>query len=138
MAEEVSFFQKWRSYRPSKAVWLWSCIGSGVATIIVGFGWGGWVTGASATQMADQAADHARVQLATAYCVNHVTSSPDSADDLAKLRKTNSWDRGGFVKTAGWVTLPGTSAPISEAADLCASQLMNVKTAQSKVPPVAK
>jgi len=47
------------SYRPSKAVWLWSCAACVVATIMVGFTWGGWVTGGTATRMASDAADGA-------------------------------------------------------------------------------
>jgi hypothetical protein len=34
--------------------------GGGVATVIVGFGWGGWVTGGTATQIANRAAARAR------------------------------------------------------------------------------
>jgi hypothetical protein len=31
--------QRWEAYRPTKALLVWSC------AVVVGFTWGGWVTG---------------------------------------------------------------------------------------------
>lgn len=88
--------------------------------------------------MARAAASNARTQLAAAYCVDRVQKSSNEATELAALKKTEIWDRGEFVKKAGWVTLPGTNGPVSDAADVCAQQLMNITTAQSATVPIAK
>ena len=40
-------------YRASKTVLFWACAGSAIVATIVGFSWGGWVTGGTARDMAD-------------------------------------------------------------------------------------
>ncbi|MBX6324016.1 MAG: hypothetical protein IRY94_19535, partial [Rhodospirillaceae bacterium] len=50
----------WKAWRPSKGLWFWSCVGASALTMIVGFGWGGWVTGGTASKMATDAAEQAR------------------------------------------------------------------------------
>lgn len=41
MADKRSIGRRWEEYHPSKAIWFWSCLGCVVATIVVGFAWGG-------------------------------------------------------------------------------------------------
>ena len=41
-------------YRASKTVLFWACAGSAVLATVVGFSWGGWVTGGTAREMAEQ------------------------------------------------------------------------------------
>ena len=38
-------------YRASKTVLFWACAGSVILATIVGFSWGGWVTGGTARTM---------------------------------------------------------------------------------------
>ena len=45
----------WGDYRPSKATWFWSCVACVVATMVIGFTWGGWVTGGTADEQTAQA-----------------------------------------------------------------------------------
>ena len=45
MANNQTVGRRWESYRPSKGIWFWSCVACVAATIVIGFGWGGWVTG---------------------------------------------------------------------------------------------
>ena len=35
--------KNWENFRPTKAMWFWSCAGTAVVTMVVGFTWGGWV-----------------------------------------------------------------------------------------------
>src|SRR5690349_16235706 len=72
------------AYRPSKGGWLWSCVGVSVATMIVGFGWGGWVTGGTATRMAADAAHDARAKLGAASCVYRFNQGPEMSAQLAE------------------------------------------------------
>ena len=46
--------QRFQQYRASKAVLFWACAGSVVVATIVGFSWGGWVTGGTAQEMAEE------------------------------------------------------------------------------------
>ena len=55
MAEQRtrSIRQRWDDLQPSKTMLVWSCIGSVVVALVVGFTWGGWVTGGTARGMAE-------------------------------------------------------------------------------------
>ena len=56
MANTGSLAKRWEAFRPTKGVWFWSCMGCVVATIVVGFTYGGWVMGTTAERMANDAA----------------------------------------------------------------------------------
>lgn len=118
-----NFAERAGSYRPSKTVFFWSCLACVAATIFVGFNWGGWVTGATAAQMATSAAEHARAELTAAVCVTQFDKGTDKTATLASLARTDSWKRGEFIEKGGWAALPGIDKPVSGAADLCAKQL---------------
>ena len=64
MTDGQSMSQRFADYRPSKTVLFWSCAGCVVATMILGFTWGGWVTGGTAGELAEDAATQARAQVA--------------------------------------------------------------------------
>jgi len=129
MADE-NLSSRWNNYRPSKAMWFWSCIACIVATLIVGFTWGGWVTGGSATAMAETAAQNARTRLAASLCVNKFVSSADATAQLAKLKDVSSWKRDSFIEDGGWSKINGIEKDISGVASACASDLM----AMDKLP----
>jgi GH24 family phage-related lysozyme (muramidase) len=128
-----SLGRRWEAYRPSKGGWFWSCAGCTVATIVVGFTWGGWVLGTTAERMASDAADGARAQLAGMVCVARFNLGPDAVDQLAALKKASSYQRGDLITKNGWVTMPGSTDPVRGAAEVCVEKLMNasLKTATS-------
>jgi hypothetical protein len=92
-------------------------------TILLGFGEAGWQTRGSTAKMVSDAASNAKTQLAASICVNRFNQATDAASQLVALRKTEFWQRSEFIEKRGWATLPGTSAPVSGAADLCAQRL---------------
>ena len=114
----------WRDYRPSKVTWFWSCVGCVIATMVIGFTWGGWVTGGSADQMAAEAREAGRAQLAATICVARYIDAPDAAVQLAALKDESSWSRDDTIADAGWTTPLGLEEPVSGAADLCADRLV--------------
>jgi hypothetical protein len=120
----------WSEYRPSKAVWFWSCIGCIVATLILGFTWGGWVTGGTAEEMAASARDDGRAQLVATLCVDRFVNEPDAAVQLAALREKSRWQRDDFVEEGGWAKLAGIEEGVDGAASLCAERL-----AEMELPP---
>ena len=124
MANKLSPGRRWEAYRPSKAIWFWSCAACIVATMVVGFAWGGWVTGGTASRMATDAAAGGRAQLAAATCVMRFDQGPDAAAQLAALKKADSYDRGDMISKNGWVTMPGDATPVSGAADICVEKLL--------------
>jgi hypothetical protein len=118
------FAQRLETYRPSKAALGWCCVLSVIATMIVGFSWGGWTTSGTALAMADKAAEGARASLAAEICTAQFNRNPDAATQLTALNKLENWDRGDFIRKGGWATLPGLKEPVSGSADLCAQQLV--------------
>src|SRR6266699_2577678 len=106
MANTPSLGKRWAAYRPTKGVWFWSCAGCVVATIVVGFAWGGWVTGGSAERMVSDAANGARSQLAAIACVARFNLGPDAVDQLAALKKASSYQRNDMIVKGGWATMP--------------------------------
>src|SRR3984957_4020921 len=127
----LSLGPRWEAYRPTTGVWLWTSASCVVATIVVGFAWGGWVTGGTATSMASDAADGARAQLAAMVCVAGFNHGPDAVAQLAELKKASDYQRGQILVKNGWATMPGSTDPVRGAADICVKKLMSagLKTA---------
>lgn len=119
-----SLSERWQEYRPSKAMWVWSCIGCIVLTMIVGFTAGGWVTGGTAKSMQQQAAEDARENLVATLCVNNFVASTNAASALAKLKEASTWERDDFIEKGGWATIKGLKEQVNGAADLCAQRLV--------------
>src|SRR5690606_37629023 len=72
--KEEDMFNKamadWNAFKPSKTLWLWSCVGAAVLTMIVGFTAGGWVTEKTSTEQANIASTAAVAQLAASVCAH--------------------------------------------------------------------
>ena len=113
--------QRWETYRPTKALLVWSCAACIVATVVVGFTWGGWVTGGTARSMAQAAATSGRDELVV---VDRFQNGRDAHGQLAALKELQSWDRGAFIEKGCWATMADSAKPTSTAARLCADQLM--------------
>ena len=112
MAMQVSskrtVMQRWDDYQPPKSILVWACAGAAVATMIVGFTWGGWVTGGTSQKMAVTAGDTARGELASAICVERFNAAPDAAAKLVEFKAiSDSYKKRQFVEAGGWATMPG-------------------------------
>ena len=110
----------WQEYQPTRAQLFWLCAASVVATLILGFGPGGWVTGASAQRTADEAATASRQQLAAAVCAEDFLGAANARERLEKLSATEWWERDDVVAESGWATMPGESQANSAVAMQCA------------------
>jgi hypothetical protein len=120
----ASLTQRWEKLQASKTQVFWACAASVVATLIIGFTWGGWVTGGTAQERAASAATEARAQLAATVCVERFAKGPDAIAQLAALKSSDSWKRDSFIEAGGWATLAGMDKPVAGAAGLCVQQLM--------------
>jgi pimeloyl-ACP methyl ester carboxylesterase len=130
--ENQTLSQRFLQYQASKAVLFWACAGSVIAATVVGFSWGGWVTGGSAQEMAEESAAHARQELAAVVCVDRFMAAPDAGVQLTALQEiTSSRAQGKFVEDGGWAIIMPASSPTDyttrtdhrEAAGLCAAAL---------------
>lgn len=132
MSDNKKLGEKWEQFRPSKALWLWSCVGAVVIALLLGFTVGGWVTGGTAREMAQNAREEGRAELAAVICVDRFVDSPKFAANLAALKKEDSWAQDTFVADGGWVTLAGMEEPVDGAAEICADKLIDMKSAAAK------
>jgi alpha/beta superfamily hydrolase len=93
------------------------------ALAIVGFSWGGWVTGGSAEKFA---ADQARNEVVAALvpiCLEQSKQDPQAADTLAQLKDAYFNERRDMVMKAGWATMPGSDDPNRNVATACMEKL---------------
>jgi GH24 family phage-related lysozyme (muramidase) len=123
MQDGSSLGSRWAAYRPSKGLLFWAAAAGAIATIVVGFAWGGWVTGGSAKRMAEAAAASSRDQLVAAVCVDRFQAGGDAQAQLAALKLLQGYNRGSFIEKGGWAVMPDKAKPTSTAARLCADQL---------------
>ena len=122
----MSISEKFSNFQASKGVLFWSCAACVVATMVVGFTWGGWVTGGSAQERADTAAEQAVAQLAADICFRRYLAAPDARVNLTALVEESSYRRDGVLEDGGWVTCADREDPIKGAAEICADRLAEV------------
>ena len=107
---------------------LWGAVAGAIALAIVGFSWGGWVTGGAAETLARNSAATAVVAALTPICVEKFQQAADASANLAEMKKaTYSWDQSKFVERGGWATMPGGTEPNSAVAKACAETLSSKK-----------
>ena len=105
---------------------IWGAIGGAVAAMIIGFSWGGWVTGGTAGEMAVASAKDASVLALTPLCVAKAEQQPEQ---LELLKKESSYNRSGFVTKAGWVANVNEKYR-SAVASACASTVVEAMDAK--------
>ena len=103
---------------------LWGAAGGAAALALVGFAFGGWVTGGKAAELARQQADRAVVAALAPICVDKFRHAKNADENLGKLNAISySWEKGTYVSAGGWATMPGNSEPNSAVAQACAEVL---------------
>jgi hypothetical protein len=101
---------------------LWGIVGGAVALAIVGFSWGGWITGGKAEASAQTRVNDAVVAALAPVCVEKFQRAGEASANLVALKKVETWSQGEFVEKGGWATVPGTHSPerMSAVAKACA------------------
>jgi len=121
---QLSLGEKWRAARPTKTIVFWSWVASIVVTMIIGFTWGGWVTGGAARKMADVIGEDAVVKRLAPMCVLQFRQDVKKDQKLKGLKETGTWEKTEFVKKQGWATMPGEREPDGKVADECVKLLL--------------
>jgi hypothetical protein len=102
-----------------------------VATIVVGFYWGGWSLGSTANKMAKERSELAVIAALAPVCADKFRALPDAEARQVALSKVTSWKRPDeFPKEL--VTLPGETYPNSALVDACYTLLLAPKSAALK------
>ena len=98
-----------------------------VVAMIVGFNWGGWVTGGTARELVQKSTSSAVVAALSPICVDKFQRSAEAATNMAELKKVSSYQQGSFIEKGGWATTPGGDSTNSAVARACAEMLGNLK-----------
>ena len=110
---------------------LQGAVAGAIATMFVGFYWGGWSLGSTADKMAKGRSELAVVAALAPVCADKFRALPDAHAKQAALSKIESWKRRDeFPKE--FVTLPGESYPSSALVDACYTLLLAPKSAALK------
>jgi alpha/beta superfamily hydrolase len=83
-----------------------------VATMVVGFSWGGWSLGSTADKMAKEQSNLAVVAALAPVCADKFRALPDAEAKTVALSKADSWKRAEEFPQE-LVTLPGETYPSS-------------------------
>ena len=105
---------------------LWGAAGGAVVLAVIGFTWGGWVTGGTAQNMAEEMAENAVVDRLALICVEKFNRGLENVQKLEELKETDRWQRDDYVGEQGWATMPGEDKPDSKVAKKCADMLMEL------------
>ena len=108
---------------------IWGFVVGVVGLSIVAFSFDWVVTSSTAQEMAENATEQGRAELAATVCVDRFLQASDARAQLASLKETRSWERDGFIAKGGWATLSGMKNPVSDAAELCAERLAGMDLA---------
>jgi alpha/beta superfamily hydrolase len=101
---------------------LWGAVGGAIALAVIGFSWGGWVTGSKADALARQQVQAALIEVLTPICVDKFNRAENAQARLAEFKKmTSSFDRERFVRENDWAKFGKESN--SRVVDACATEL---------------
>ena len=118
--------QRWSKARPTKQTLFWFCLGSVVGALIIGFGFGGWVTGGTARDMAVESGEDAVADRLVPICLYQFNQDPEKDQKLEELKELSSRERNEYVAEQGWATIRGEKEPDTTVARECARQLMQI------------
>ena len=100
---------------------------AGGVVLAIGIFWSGLaVTATSAESMARSKADTAVVEQLAPICLAQFAMAEDNQQLRKELEAKESWNRAGFVKTAGWATMPGSTTPRDDIARTCAEMIIKL------------
>ena len=101
---------KFENWQPTKSTLAWSVVGAVIATAVLGFTAGGWVTGATANKMAADAANDAAATVVAEVCLENFKTSANARADLEQISGLSGMRQRQFVEKAEWATMPNGAA----------------------------
>jgi hypothetical protein len=114
--------------KENAGAYVWGAAVGAIALAIIGFNWGGWVTGGTATKEAASASHDAVVSALAPICAARFKTQDDAAGKTAELAKAGTWDRGTMVTKSGFALMPGGKDADPDVARACAEMLVNPAT----------
>jgi hypothetical protein len=106
---------------------VWGAVGGVIGLAVVGFGWGGWKTGATADQIAKSRSEAAVISALAPICASQFQQVPDAAAQQASLASKSSWEQTRLVEANDWARMPGTTEVTKGVAKACADLILKLK-----------
>jgi hypothetical protein len=103
-----------------------------VATMIIGFNWGGWTLSSNVDKIVAQKVEAASVVFLGEQCAEKFNAQSDVLEKKAVLRATDSDYEKGKLFPKEWVTLKGGYYPNSDLVTLCSKLILNPQSAELK------
>jgi len=94
-----------------------------LATVVIGFGWGGWTLASTASETAAKSAAAAVVAVLAPMCADKFRHGAEASTNMAELKKVSSWMQDSYIEKGGWATFPGMTSPERGVAQACATML---------------
>ena len=94
-----------------------------LATVVIGFSWGGWTLQSTAKQIAVRDTSAALVAVLAPMCADKFRSASEASQKMAEFKKVNSWQQDTYIQKGGWATFPGMNSPDLAIAQACANIL---------------
>ena len=113
--------------RESRTRLLQGAFAGFLATVVIGFGWGGWTLGSTARETAAKSAVAAVVAVLAPMCADKFRQTAEASANMAELKKVSSWMQDSYIEKGGWATFPGMSSPDCGVAQACATLLTTVQ-----------
>jgi hypothetical protein len=98
---------------------VWGLICGAVIAMVIGFIWGGWVTGSTSQAKSDAAL----LASQSAICVAQYMKEPNSQDKLKEFEGIESSKRYEFIEKGGWDKMPGQKEASREVRNACVAGL---------------
>ena len=102
---------------------IYGALFGAVAVGVVGFSWGGWVTGGAANDMAMSMARNDVVAAMVPVCLDIARTDSERMAKLTTIREAATYKRAEAVMETGWATMPGRDAPDRDIAKACLAAL---------------
>ncbi|MBN8293257.1 hypothetical protein JI664_14880 [Rhodobacter sp. NTK016B] len=102
---------------------LYGAVAGAIVVGVVGFTWGGWVTGGTSSERAMTMAHDDVVAAMVPVCLEMARTDPERAAKLELIRAASTYQRRVVLMETGWATVPGTDEPDRDIAQACLAEL---------------
>lgn len=103
-----------------------ACFGV-AATLVLGFGFSGWVLAGTAKKQSEDGAKSAVVAVLAPICADKFQQAADASENLASFKKEATYQQTSFVEKGGWAVLPGSEQAGAGVARACAALLRKIE-----------
>jgi hypothetical protein len=95
---------------------FWGLICGAVIAMVIGFAWGGWVTGSTSQAKSDAAV----LDSQAAICVAQVVKDPNVLKQFEGIESSKRYE---FIEKGGWDKMPGQKEASREVRNACVAGL---------------